>query len=133
MYLENQPAIISFGLIGIWRYSWWLNHVLRASIYGYIVFPRRRIKANQLWESGWRPKRLFIMMTTFKELQTTTEIVLQSILDECKQVNVPVKLFIGTGAQSDEDMIHNFFSKKKHLNPLTSLWYDKIYRVSAML
>lgn len=117
MYLQEQPIIISFGAIGIWRYCWWLNHVLRASIYGYIVFPKRRVQANQLWDSGWRPKRLFIMMTTFKEIQTTTETVLQSLLSECKKINVPVTLFIGIGAESDEQIIEDFFSKKKHPTP----------------
>ena len=113
MYYEDQAAIVSFGAIGVWRYCWWLNHVIRSLIHSRIVFPRRRLKANQLWESGWRPKRLIFMMTTFQELPTTTEVVLQSILDECTQVNVPVKLFIGTGTESDERIIRDFFCTQK--------------------
>ncbi len=112
MYHEDKAAMLTFGVIGIWRYCWWLNHVIRSIIYNLIVFPRRRLKVNQLWNSGWRPKRLFFMMTTFKELQTTTEIVLQSILDECMQISVPVKLFIGTGTEEDERIIDAFFSEK---------------------
>ncbi|HBI21846.1 MAG TPA: hypothetical protein DDY37_04575, partial [Legionella sp.] len=61
MYQEERAAIVSFGVIGIWRYCWWLNHVVRSLIYRYAIFPRRRLKANQLWASGWRPKRLFFM------------------------------------------------------------------------
>ena len=113
IYYEDKSASICLGIIGIWRYCWWFNHVIRASIYGYIVFPRRRLKANLLWESGWRPKRLFFMMTTFQEIESTTEIVLQSILDECDQLAIPVHLFIGTGADSDELTIQNFFSRQK--------------------
>ena len=112
MYHEERAAIMSFGVIGLWRYCWWMNHIIRSVIYGRIIFPARRLKASQLWESGWRPKRLLFMMTTFKELEATTEIVLQSIVDECHQVNVPAKLFIGTGAESDEVIIENFFAKK---------------------
>jgi glycosyltransferase Alg8 len=113
IYYEGRSVAICLGLIGLWRYCWWLNHVVRASIYGYIVFPRRRLKAEQLWESGWRPKRLFFMMTTFQELQTTTEIVLKSILDECKQLSIPIELFIGIGADSDEVTINNFFAQQQ--------------------
>lgn len=113
MYHEERAAMFSFGLIGLWRYCWWMNHVIRAFCYGHIVFPRRRLKANQLWASGWRPKRLFFMMTTFQELQATTEMVLQSIVDECKQITVPVKLFIGTGTQLDEAIIENFFVQQE--------------------
>ena len=112
IYYEDQPAIVSFGLIGIWRYCWWLNHVMRSVIHKHIVFPHRRLKANQLWDSGWRPSRLIFMMTTFQELPTTTDIVLQSIMDECKQVNIPVQLFIGTGTDADETIIEDFFSKQ---------------------
>ena len=117
-YHEQRAALVSFGVIGSWRYCWWLNHVIRSLIYGRFIFPRRRVKANQLWASGWRPKRLIFMMTTFKELQTTTEIVLQSIMDECNQINVPVQLFIGTGAESDETIIENFFAKQKKTIPI---------------
>ena len=109
---EAQTAMISFGIIGIWRNCWWLNHMIRSFIYGRIVFPKRRIKANYLWACGWRPERLFFMMTTYQELQATTEIVLQSILDECAPLLIPVKLFIGTGADTDEAFIENFFAQK---------------------
>lgn len=118
IYSEERAAIISFGFIGIWRYCWWLNHVIRSLIYGRIVFPRRRLAANQLWESGWRPQRLMFMMTTFKESQSTTEMVLQSILAECAEVSIPVKLYIGTGAESDESIIESFFTKQKTVFPL---------------
>ena len=112
-YYDTQLALIGFGVIGTWRYCWWLNHIIRAFIYGYIIFPRRRLKADHLWASGWRPKRLLFMMTTFQELQTTTETVLQSILNECMGLAVPITLFIGTGADSDEANIESFFAKQK--------------------
>jgi glycosyltransferase Alg8 len=109
VYYEYRVALISFGVIGIWRYSWWMNHVIRSTIYGRIIFPRRRVKANQLWDSGWRPKRLLFMMTTYKELPSTTELVLKSIVSECKLINVPIKLFIGIGDATDEVIINDFF------------------------
>lgn len=111
-YYGEQAALVGFGIIGTWRYCWWVNHILRAFLYRYILFPKRRKKANHLWASGWRPNRLFFMMTTFQELQTTTEIVLQSIMDECTNIAVPVKLFIGTGTDLDETIIENFFAKQ---------------------
>jgi len=117
MYHDEHAAMISFGIIGLWRYCWWLNHIIRSIIFGRIVFPSRRLKANTLWETGWRPNRLFFMMTTFQELETTTHIVLQSIVDECHQVNVPVTLFIGTGAAIDEIVIEAFFAKQKMTVP----------------
>lgn len=110
---ETRQAAIYFGLIGAWRYGWWLNHVIRSFIYNTIVFPKRRMQASQLWNEGWRPKRLFFMMTTFKEEKSTTEIVLQSIVSECEQLTESVKLFIGVGEQTDKIIIENFFSNLK--------------------
>lgn len=112
-FFMERATLAGFGILGIWRYSWWMIHVIRSQIYAKIIFPKRRAKANQLWASGWRPKRIIFMMTTFKELKSTTETVLQSILDECQKVNVPAKLFIGTGAETDEQVITNFFTNRK--------------------
>lgn len=116
---EGRTAMLSFGVIGLWRYSWWLNHVIRSIIYGHVVFPRMRIKASALWQTGWRPNRLIFMMTTFNEQPTTTALVLQSIVVECREVGVPVKLFVGTGALSDEAFIHQFFEKQTFVFPFT--------------
>jgi len=118
IYYEERAAIIGFGIIGIWRYTWWLNHVIRSFIYGRIVFPRRRQMANQLWESGLRPKRILFMMTTFKELPSTTEKVLHSILNECHDVGVPAKLFIGIGTDLDQQSIEHYFSNRYAEVPL---------------
>jgi glycosyltransferase Alg8 len=111
IYYEGRAAFIGMGILGIWRYSWWVLHVIRSLIYGYWVFPRRRRKADQLWMSGWRPTQLYIMMTTFNELQDTTEKVLQSILDECRDIGVPSRLFVGTGSEFDETVIKNYFAE----------------------
>ncbi len=112
-YHKEHVVFISFGAIGIWRYSWWLNHLIRSLLYRCIIFPRRRMKADDLWRSGWRPNCIFVMMTTYNELPETTEKVLQTLLDECHDVGVPVKLFVGTGAPVDEHIITQFFFKHK--------------------
>jgi glycosyltransferase Alg8 len=113
LYYEERATIISLGFIGIWRYSWWLTHFIRSLIFRYIIFPQRRIKAQALWNSGWRPNSLFVMMTTYNELPETTEKVLQTLIDECYEVGVPVKLFVGTGSLFDEQVIEQFFSKQE--------------------
>lgn len=110
MCYEARIAIVGLGTLGLWRYCWWFIHAVRSLIYTYIVFPGRRVKADELWNAGWRPKRLFFMMTTFKELPATTEIVLQSIMDACAEVSVPVHLFVGIGAASDEEIIMNYLN-----------------------
>lgn len=112
IYYAARTGIITLGILGIWRYSWWGIHVLRSLFYTHFIFPPRRRKANQLWNEGWRPNVLYFMMTTYKERKTTTEAVLQSILKECSDIGVPVKLFIGIGSPSDETMIETILQQQ---------------------
>ncbi len=105
IYQSRTVYLLSFGVIGLWRYCWWFNHVVRSLLFAHWVFPAQRARANQLWASGWRPERLIFMMTTFQELPATTAIVLQSILTESREVGAPVWLFIGTGTTSDEQTV----------------------------
>ena len=55
---DNREVIYIIGILGIWRYSWWFNHWMRALIYGNLVYPKRRDAAAALWESGWRPRHI---------------------------------------------------------------------------
>jgi len=38
---------------------------------------------------------------------------LQTILDECTEINVPTKLFVGTGSEFDENVIQSYFENRK--------------------
>jgi len=101
----------TLGVIGIWRYSWWLTHFLRAQIFQRIVFPKKRKQANELWDSGWRPNTLNFMMTTYKEERAVTEKVIGAIITEVREVGVPAKVFIGSGDVSDELIIEAYVNK----------------------
>ena len=55
------------GVLGIWRYSWWFTHSVRARVYGHLVYPRLAASAREMWDTGWRPPHMHFMMTTFRE------------------------------------------------------------------
>ena len=94
---EVKAITLTLGALGIWRYSWWFTHVVRAEIYGKSVYPRIRDEAKALWDSGWRPRHVHFMMTTFKERRDTTELVLQSICREVRESGIPTTLWLGSG------------------------------------
>lgn len=112
-YYETRSALIGFGFLGIWRYSWWLLHIIRSMIYAHIVFPKRRAHVDRLWQQGNRPKKIFFMLTTFKEKEATTRVVLQSILDEVTAIDIPTQLYIGYGCEHDAEQIKHFFAHQK--------------------
>lgn len=106
-----QTVALSIGALGLWRYTWWLTHLIRALIYGHWVYPRLRTRADAFWRQGWRPERIHFMMTTFKEDIAITHAVLDSIIQQCRETGCPATLYIGTGHPSDEDVIQSYFAE----------------------
>lgn len=100
----NQIVFI-IGILGIWRYSWWLTHVIRAYIYAHIRFPTIRRKSDQSWRAGWRPGHLHFMMTTYKENRAITEKVILAIVRELRACDTPATLWLGSGDSYDESVI----------------------------
>jgi glycosyltransferase Alg8 len=93
------------GLLGIWRFAWWFLHFVRAQIYTRVVYARLRREGAALWASGWRPREVAFMMTTFKEDPGTTRAVLDSIVGELVRLGLPGRLVVGSGHDSDEMVI----------------------------
>jgi len=79
---------IALGALAVWRYSWWMTHVVRAIIYARMRYPGIKRRAERLWDSGWRPSRVFFMMTTFLEHPETCEKVLLSISREIESTGI---------------------------------------------
>ncbi|MCU1261024.1 MAG: transcriptional regulator [Bryobacterales bacterium] len=100
--------VLIIGPIAAWRYGWWLIHLVRANIYGRLVFPRLRRQADRLWQSGWRPPMVHFLMTTYRERPEITEGALASIFSECRSAGVRARIFVATGDPSDEKVIEEY-------------------------
>jgi mannuronan synthase len=101
------------GILGIWRYSWWFMHAVRARIYQHIVYPKLAARATELWESGWRPRHMHFMMTTFREHRDITEAVIRGIVVQIREAQqpgrpVPATIWLGSGDLFDEELIANY-------------------------
>lgn len=103
-----QQFTLLLGAIGVWRYSWWFVHALRAEIYGKKVFPRYRRNADAIWQSGWRPDGVHVMVTTFDEDRRTSELMLQSIINEHLSTGLRVTIWLGSGSDYDESIYTNY-------------------------
>lgn len=107
-----QPGVMQvtfvLGALGLWRFSWWFNHAIRAEIYRKSKFPKMRSRADALWRAGWRPRRLHIQMTTYYEEPAITKRVIGSILGQVRREGIPTTLYIGTGSSYDEGIIRDF-------------------------
>ena len=108
----NQDArefVYVIGILGIWRYAWWLNHWVRAGIYAKVTYPAMRTRADAFWNAGWRPKRVHILMTTFREAKSTAHAVVQSICNEVRRCECPATIWIGSSEAEDERTLIEHF------------------------
>jgi glycosyltransferase Alg8 len=95
------------GFLGIWRFSWWGTHWVRAMIYWYMVYPRMREMGEKVWAEGWRPGRLHFMMTTYREEREITEAVVRGIVTQIREAGIPATVWLGSGDRYDEDIIEH--------------------------
>ncbi len=105
---QLRRITILIGALGIWRYSWWFTHAVRAQIYARRVYPRLRARADARWESGWRPRHVHFMMTTFREHREVTERVIQGICGQLREMGTPGTLWLGSGDIYDEEIIADY-------------------------
>jgi len=105
---ELREITLLIGVLGIWRFSWWFNHAVRAQIYSRLVYPQFRGRADAIWRDGWRPRHVHFMMTTFREHREVTELVIQSICAQLREIGAPGTLWLGSGDIYDERIIEEF-------------------------
>jgi mannuronan synthase len=106
---ESREFVYVIGILGVWRYAWWLTHLVRALIYSNITFPAVRRRADAIWASGWRPKHVHFQMTTFREARKTAEAVVRSICAEVREAGCPATIWIGSSEAEDERTLINHF------------------------
>ena len=106
---DSAAFVYVIGVLGIWRYGWWFNHWIRALIYQHITFPRIRRRAQAMWDGGWRPKRIHVQMTTFREARSTAEAVARSLCVEIRDAGIPATIWIGSSEPEDERILIEHF------------------------
>ena len=102
---EAHEIVYVVGILGIWRYTWWGTHWLRARIYQHVTYPRVAARAKAVWDSGWRPRHIHIQMTTFREHREISEAVIRAIVAEVREAGVPATLWLGSSELADEQKI----------------------------
>ena len=97
------------GGIGLWRYSWWLTHLVRAKVYELHTYPRLAAEAAVAWRRGWRPPRVHVLLTTYREPRATAEAVVQGICAEIRAIGQPATIWIGSREAPDENNLLRHF------------------------
>jgi len=107
----KAQALVAMSLFGIWRYSWQLLHAVRHWRYRVSDFPKLRAEAMSLKDKY--PKRLYVMVPSFKEEFQVSELVFAALIREAG--TIPSKVLIYASVGSDEEV--EFISKVINATP----------------
>lgn len=108
---EVRHITYTIGVLGAWRYTWWMTHFIRALIYEHVRYPALQKAGRQIWSEGYRPPHIHFMMVTFYEERDITHAVLDAICRELITVGVPGTIWLGTGASFDERIARDFLTR----------------------
>ena len=111
-------GIFTMGVVGLWRWSWFLVQVFRSRFYLNVVFPRWRKKANEVPVEDL-PHMCF-MVPTYKEKMWVNELVYEAIVREAKTLSQPITMLINGSGIEENTAIRQILEKHdpglKHIN-----------------
>jgi mannuronan synthase len=97
-------GLLTMGIVGLWRWSWFGVNILRWLIYQHGVFPHWRRRANAMPVSELPP--VCLLVPTYKEKDWITERVFRSIALEAKTLDQPVMIMtVSSGAEEDAAIV----------------------------
>ncbi|USZ48751.1 glycosyltransferase [Halomonas sp. DN3] len=101
---HSTSFILAIGIIGAWRYGWWLIQVIRSWWYNHRVFPHLRHLADKHGEIHKAPE-LFVLCTSYRIDPDISFQVYDALICEVIDYGVPTTLFASVSDQTDADVL----------------------------
>ncbi|MFW5489491.1 MAG: glycosyltransferase [Desulfovibrio sp.] len=101
-YLWERGAY-TFGLFGIWRYSWQFIHLVRHWIYMKRVYPRLRASADA--NANQWPRHIYVVVPSFQEMPEISEQVFRSIARELATTPCQATIVANVGSREEMNLV----------------------------
>lgn len=101
----KNNVLMTAGFFAAWRYSWALNHYLRAFVYANFRYPWLRKRACALPEDKAFPSHIYFVIPSYKEEPWVSIECMQSILSNLSELPMTATLIIATGDDRDDLVI----------------------------
>ncbi|MBI3777019.1 MAG: glycosyltransferase [Gammaproteobacteria bacterium] len=95
----KSHAIVALGLIGIWRYSWYLINQLRGTYFERIHFPALRREMEKIRAS--HPQRLYVMVMSYREDPDISARVFRALTQELLRLPSQSMIVVSVGAEAE--------------------------------
>ncbi len=123
-------ALITVGLIGLWRYSWAGANLARAAYYLNVAYPRRRAKAAEAYAARGLADHTFFLVTTYKIAPEISTRVYRSIFEAAYNAKGSASIVASIVDEADGRLIRQVLASVAALHPLArekvALKIDKI-------
>ncbi len=111
-------GVFTMGIVGMWRWSWFLVQVIRSRLYLHVVFPRWRRRANEVAVEDL-PHMCF-MIPTYKEKMWVNELVYKAIVREAKSLARPITILVNGSSLEENAAIRQIIEEHdpglEHIN-----------------
>lgn len=105
----GTSGLISLGVIGSWRWGWWLIQMVRSRIYLYWVFPRWRRQADRVPLQDLPP--VCLLVPTYQEKDWITERVFMAIAQEAQTLAQPLTLLVTSSSDTENAHIRSVLQR----------------------
>lgn len=105
---NSLKFILFIGIVAVWRYTWALQHFVRALLFLKVRFKALRKQANLAGELA-DPEHVFILVTSFRIETDTSILVYKSAIAEAIRLNQSVTMIASIVEPSDERLIKQIF------------------------
>jgi glycosyltransferase Alg8 len=105
---DARQFIFIIGVVAMWRYTWAIQHFLRALTYSRKKFPAIRAEANKLGEDG-KPDHVFFLITSFRIGCDVSTRVYREAVREAVRCGVPATIIASIVEMSDERLVKQLF------------------------
>ena len=110
----SHAFILSIGIIGLWRYSWWFTHYFRSIVYRKSIFPRLRRAADALTRDNVKPPRIYVLCTSYRIEPKVTYAVYEGVVRNALDYGVPTTIFASVSDRTDVDVLDQLLADYRY-------------------
>ncbi len=111
--IRQEEGLILIGVIGLWRYGWFVTHLVRGFFYTQFVYPSLRASA-QSQRNPW-PQRLYFLIPSYFEDPGVTARVVEALAREIRALpHIDVHAVATLGSDEEEDLYRRLLLQHGH-------------------
>ena len=125
----DRSLLATFGVIGVWRWSWAALHLVRSLLWRWVAFPRLRRRAD----AAPPPPALAVLVTSYRMSAELNTAVYTALFDELGGLGVPAMVVACITDPADATLLQWLFEARAPQNcSLQCLPQDGTGKRSAM-